>query len=199
MKKQEFLSLLNKELFGLPSNEVAERINFYSEMIDDSIEDGLSEEQAVEKIGSVKEISSQITADIPLSKIISNRLQPKRRLQAWEIVLIILGLPITLSIGVSIFAVIISVYASLWTGVISLWSAFISLVACCFAGVAGCIMCFILGNSSTAIAILGAELVCSGLSVFILLICKLITKWTIKIPKQFILLTKKIFRKKEQA
>ena len=47
MTKFEFLEELRNGLNGLPKNEIEERISFYSEIIDDYIEDGLSEEHAV--------------------------------------------------------------------------------------------------------------------------------------------------------
>ena len=51
MNKQEFLSRLRKQLKGLEDKE--ERITFYSEMIDDRMEEGLSEEEAVAAVGSL--------------------------------------------------------------------------------------------------------------------------------------------------
>ena len=56
MTKLEFLSALGKGLSGLPQDEVEERLNFYSEMIDDRMEEGLPEEEAVAQIGAVDEI-----------------------------------------------------------------------------------------------------------------------------------------------
>ena len=47
MNKQEFLDELRKGLCGLPSEDIEERINFYSEMIDDRMEEGLTEEESV--------------------------------------------------------------------------------------------------------------------------------------------------------
>ena len=47
MNKQEFLDELRKGLCGLPENDVDERLDFYSEMIDDLTEDCLSQEEAV--------------------------------------------------------------------------------------------------------------------------------------------------------
>ena len=52
MTKAKFLKELSKLLKDLPKDEVKERLNFYSEMIDDRIEDGLSEEEAIKSIGS---------------------------------------------------------------------------------------------------------------------------------------------------
>ncbi len=39
MTKQEFLSSLKNGLAGVPQKDVAERLDFYDEMIDDGMED----------------------------------------------------------------------------------------------------------------------------------------------------------------
>ena len=87
MTKQEFMANLRAKLSGLPTQDVEDRLSFYCEMIDDRTEEGLSEEEAVSAIGSVDEVVSQIIADIPLAKIAKEKIKPKRRLWAWEIVL----------------------------------------------------------------------------------------------------------------
>ena len=50
MNKEVFLSELRKKLSGLPQSDIDERISFYAEMIDDRIEDGMTEEAAIEQI-----------------------------------------------------------------------------------------------------------------------------------------------------
>ncbi len=42
MTKQEFIAELRKGLSGLPKKELEERLTFYSEMIDDRMEEGLT-------------------------------------------------------------------------------------------------------------------------------------------------------------
>lgn len=42
MNKNEFLSALKARLSALPPNELEERLEFYSEMLEDRIEEGLS-------------------------------------------------------------------------------------------------------------------------------------------------------------
>ena len=85
MNKQEFLMRLREGLSGLPQNEIEERLTFYSEMIDDRIEEGLSEEQAIGEIGDIDEIISQIVADIPLAVLVKEKVKPSRKLRVWEI------------------------------------------------------------------------------------------------------------------
>ena len=80
MTKIKFLLSLHDKLSGLPQDEVEERLNFYSEMIEDRIEEGFSEEDAVAAVGSVDEIAEQIVAQIPLSKMAMEKIKPKRKL-----------------------------------------------------------------------------------------------------------------------
>ena len=113
MNKRDFIESLRAKLLGLPKQEVEERLAFYGEMIEDRKEEGLTEEQAVAAIGSVDEVSAQIIADIPLTKIAKERLKPKKRLRAWEIALIALGFPVWFSLLTAAVAVIFALYVSL--------------------------------------------------------------------------------------
>ena len=79
MRKQEFLYQLGKRLSGLSEKEADERISFYSELIDDKIEDGLSEEEAVSKIGTVSEVVEQIVSETPLVRLVKEKIKPKPR------------------------------------------------------------------------------------------------------------------------
>ena len=74
MTKKEFLESLLKGLSGLPKEDTQERLTFYNEIIEDRIEDGLSEEDAVAEMGPIPEIVKQIVADTPLSKIAKERI-----------------------------------------------------------------------------------------------------------------------------
>ena len=47
MNKQQFTDRLKRKLSDLPASEINDRVAFYSEMIDDKIEEGFSEEDAV--------------------------------------------------------------------------------------------------------------------------------------------------------
>jgi len=199
MNKKEFLEKLSSRLSGLPQNDIEERLAFYSEMIDDRTEEGLSEEEAVFAAGSVEEIAAQIIADTPLSKITKEKIRSKRHLKGWEIVLLVLGSPIWLSLGIAAIAVILSLYISLWAVIISLWSVFGALTACSFSGIASGIVFICNGNGLTGAAMIGAGLICAGLSVFMFYGCKTATKGILILTKKLVLWTKSCFIKKEEA
>ena len=73
MNKRQFINALKLKLQGLPQSEVEDRLSFYEEMIEDRVEEGVSEEEAIKSIGSVEEISSQILADIPFLKLLKEK------------------------------------------------------------------------------------------------------------------------------
>ena len=61
MLKYEFLGILQRELYNLPKNEIKEQLNFYSEIIDDGIEEGLSEEEAITELEHINNEKRSIT------------------------------------------------------------------------------------------------------------------------------------------
>lgn len=199
MNKQEFLTQLRKELSVLPQKDIEEYLTFYTEMIEDRIEEGLSEEEAVSAVGSLEEIVKQIVSDTSLIKIAKERIKQKRQIKAWEIVLLILGSPIWLSLGLAVFAVILSLYISLWAVIISLWAIFASTVACCIGGVLSCIVFTLSGNSISGFAILSAGIVCAGLSIFMFYGCKTATNGILILTKKIAIWIKNCFIKKEKA
>lgn len=63
MNKLTFLARLEKLLKGLPKKERETHLSYYQEMIDDAMEDGCTEEEAVIRIGSPGEIAEQILSE----------------------------------------------------------------------------------------------------------------------------------------
>ncbi len=199
MNKLEFLTELSSKLHGLPKKDIAERLNFYSEMIDDRIEAGLSESEAINAVGNPDKIAEQIIADTPFSKIAKERIKPSRKLSVLEIVLLVLGSPIWLSLLIALIAVIFSVYVSLWSVVIALWSVFVSLLACGIAGIIACPVLLIGGKLSLAITLLGGGMLCGGLSIFMFYACKYTTKGILFLTKKIAFWIKNCFIRKEKA
>ena len=176
MTKIGFLMALRDRLAGLPQAELEERLGFYSEMIEDRMEEGLSEEEAVAAVGSVDEIAAAVTAEMPLIKRAAEKIKPKRALRRWELVLLILGSPVWFSLLVAAFAVAISLYASLWAVLISLWAGFVALAVCAPAGVAVGVMLLCFGRIGAGIALLGGACTAAALSVLFCGGCLVLTR-----------------------
>lgn len=186
MTKLKFLLSLNEKLSDLPQTEIEERLRFYSEMIEDRMEEGFSEEEAVMAVGSVEEISAQIKADILPASTAKEKGKPKRRRNTWEIILLVLGCPIWISLLVAVFAVILSLSAALWSVIVSLWAVFISVIACALGSILAGVGFACFGNSLTGAAMIGAGLVCGGISMLLFFGCNGATKGSLFLTKKIV-------------
>ena len=184
MTKREFLSRLNEGLSGLPQEDAAGRLAFYSEMIDDRIEDGLSEEEAVAGIGPVEKIVAQIIEETPLTTLAKEKLRPKRRLRVWEIVLLVLGSPLWHSLLLAAFAVVLTVYLAIWVLVLSLWIVDLAFFAAFLGGLIAGVLFFTGSGILSGLPVLGAGLVFAGLSIFLFFLCKETTKCAAVLTKK---------------
>ena len=197
MNKQEFLLKLRAGIVGLPQEDIEERAAFYNEMIDDRLEEGFSEEEAVAEIGSVDEIVQQIIAETPLTKIVRENAKPKRKLKTWETVLLAVGSPIWASLLIAAAAVVLSFYITLWALVISLWAVEFTFAV----SAVGCVMLTVVltvnGNAMAGLATLGAGFVLAGLAIFLFFGCKAASKGVVLLAKKIVLWVKSIFMKKE--
>ena len=197
MRKQEFLANLRARLSGLPKKEIEERLSFYSEMIDDRMEEGASEESAVAAVGSLDEVSTQVISEVALYKIITEKIRPKRKLKGWEITLLVLGFPVWFPLLAAAFAVGIALYAVLLAIVVSLWACFGAVVGCGIGGILGGAFIAYMGTPLPGIALIGAGLVCLGISIFLFFACKALTKGASLLAKKTVLKIMNSFMKKE--
>ena len=197
MNKQHFLQRLQEGLACLPRQEVQERLTFYSEMIEDRMEEGLSEEEAVAQIGDVDTILSQIIAE--LSPAVPKNGHASRKPQPWEIVLLVIGSPIWLSLLIAAIAILLALYVSAWSVIISLWAVFVSFLCCAVCSIPASVLFFIGGHKATAAATLGAALVCAGLSIFAFYGARAVTRLVIKLSRWSILMCKHRSKRQEVA
>ncbi len=197
MNKREFLARLRRGLSGIPRDDIEERLIFYSEMIDDRMEEGLSETEAVASIGTVDEVVSQILADTPLTRPVNEKTRPGRHMRAWEIVLLVLGFPVWLPLLIAAFAVILAVFIVIWSAVISLWAVEASLCAGALGGAISALTAQ--GNGNRGIVMLSVGLCCAGLTIFLFFGCKAVTKGSFKLTKGAALRFKSLFVGREAA
>jgi uncharacterized membrane protein len=193
MTKKEFLSRLSARLAGLPAHELAERLDFYAEMIDDRVEEGLSEAAAVAEIGSIDDIVAQILSETPFLTLAKERIRPKRKLPVWGIVLIALGSPVWVSLLIAAIAVAFSLYAVIWAVIASLWACFASFAGCGLGGILSGILFLFRGYPLTGLATLGASLVLASLAILSFYGCLWLTRMAARLTKRLLLWVKSRF------
>lgn len=162
MNKKHFERLLARKLRSLPRQERQASLNYYAEMIQDRIEEGMSEEAAVSQMGDVDEIAAQICCNESEA--------PKKHagITFWQILLLILGSPIWLSVLIVLLAVALSGFAVLWCTLASLYAAALSLAVCGPAGVAALALGFIKGIAQQGVLLLAAGCATLGLALIVL-------------------------------
>lgn len=194
MRKDEFLSELRSKLKGLPQRDVDDRISFYSEMIDDRMDEGKSEEEAVADIGSVDYIISEIAKDTPLSTLVKERVKPKRTLRAWEIALLILGFPLWFPLVLTAFILCLVGYLLIWVFVLVIYAVELSIVACAIGGMVIFFVC--LANGDFNILYLGMSIMSTGGAILLFFGSIGATKLALKLSKKIVLGIKSSFIKK---
>lgn len=199
MNKALFLEELKKRLSGLPKSDLDERLLFYSEMIDDRVEDGLPEEEAVAGIGSVDEIVEQIMAETPLSIIVREKVAKRRGLKVWEVILLVLGSPVWLPLLIAALAVCLSLYIVLWAVLVSLWAVDLSLAISAPAFLFSSAYELIKSNPTEGVFLLGAAFLCAGLAVLLFYGCRALTKGLLRLTKKISLSIKTMFMGRENT
>ena len=198
MDKHDFLLALEARLAGLPAAARQASLDFYSEMLDDLVEGGMTETEAVASLGSPEAIAEEILLEMPLPKLVKAKMK-KRRLSGLEITLLAVGFPIWLPIGIALLAVVFAIYISLWAVVVSLYAANVAMAACAPTGIIAAVVLFASGKPTSAFLFLGAGLALAGLSILWFLLCNLTAKGMWKLGKLTLRGIKACFIRKKGA
>lgn len=93
MNREIFLHQLRIRLSQLPEPEIEKRLEYYSELIEDMVEDGMSEEDAVASFGDINQIAQGIMETTALSTLVKTTVKPKNGWSTAAIVIAIVGSP----------------------------------------------------------------------------------------------------------
>lgn len=172
MTRTEYLHQLRVLLNAFPSDEVERIVNFYEETIDDHMEAGESEEEAVAALETPGTVATRLIEEMaPIPRAIA-KTRNRSRVLFW--VLIILGSPIWLSLAFAGALAAAALYVALWALVLAAWLVTLAMVAGLPLGiVAACIAAgmqapaYALVQLGTGAAVSGAGLLCLHLSLAI--------------------------------
>ena len=201
MNRNEFMSQLTRRLGYLPYEEVKKTLAFYEEAIDDRMEDGASEEEAVAALGSIDDIVRETEQSLPLTVLMREKIKTSKKRTGsstlW-IILAICGSPIWLSIAVTIFAVILSVYVTIWSVIAALFAA---LAAVLVSGAAAAVASFLLPYPGFAprLMLCGMGLVIAGVAVLLFPATWRLTIQLIRLTKSFGRWVKRLFISRKEA
>ena len=193
MTKQKFLENLKAALLEINDHDVDERILFYSEMIDDLIDDGLSETDAVAKVGPIGKIIDESIKAIPIFELVKRKAKKSPRIPGWGIALIAIGAPIWISLIASAFAIALSLLVTLWSVVLSLWAVLLSFGIGALVGVIVGVALLFTDAPLVGLMLMGVGIALAGLSIFMLYACKSATKGAAVLSRSAFLAIKRAF------
>lgn len=179
MSKIEFLKELEANLRKMNDSEKNKFITYYDEIISDYIENGMTEEEAVNKIGSPAKIAVELLEDYDSVRL---RL-PITQNKATNMVLTIIGFPLWGSVLLSVILLILSGYIILWCAPIATGAGSVGFFIAALVGVVGAPF-VMTQNISIGVMQLGAGIASIGISVLLGYI-------TIVLSKNFVIITKK--------
>lgn len=190
MYKQEFLEQLKSALSGYPQEETAKSLAYYAEMIEDRIEDGIPEEEAVNSLGSVESIVKQIKSELPMGTLVKTVMKEKakeRRVPVWAIVLLVIGSPLWLGILMMGFGMLLTLYALVWVFDIFMWCMVLLAACAALTGILGTAVSLFHGAVGSALIYLGSLLFCVGVGIFLWVASLQIAKGIIRGTKMLFL------------
>lgn len=187
MTKQTFLAELSEKLSDLPKEDLREQLSFYSEMIDDLKEEGFSEEETFQKIGSADEVAERVISEYRFSESAPETAKPNRRVRPWVIVLLAVGSPIWLSLLIAALSVALSLYITLWSLIISFWAVVLAIAGCSAYGIASAAVFAFQGDFPRCIAMLGMGIFGIGCSILLFLGCVAASRGVVRLTVKIVL------------
>ena len=196
MTKKEFLAKGRKALSHLPKEELEERLAFYGEMIDDRMEEGLSETDAVMQILKSEETVAHLFLDESFEE--EKDEEKKGMGEGAKTALIVAGSPLWFALTVAAVVLWITLAATAFSVVVAVWSVFISFAVTAPVSVLGGIGIALFGRPLAGVAMVGVGLICAGLAVFTYYGAKAVGKGGWWLVKKSVAAVKKCFEKKEK-
>lgn len=202
MNKLEFLNKLSANLASLPKYEIDKSVSYYEEIIDDRIEDGMAEEDAVAALGDIDSIAENIKYDMSITTLMKAKVSESKNRASnkgvW-LTLVILGFPLWFPLLAAFASVFLALYISVWAIIFSLYAVVLSLGVSCAATLIVGFAFFFVRSVPAGLCALGAALLCGALTLFMIKPVYLITKGLIKFTAYIIRKIKSVFIAKRGA
>ena len=168
MKKAEFLARLRQKLFILPQRELEDTLEYYSEMIDDYVENGCTPEEAVAKMGGVDNVAAQVLAGTQTSASQTDGAKKEKK-SGNMLLLLILGFPLWFPLLIAVFCILLSVAVVIATlAMVVPWSLVVSFGASALGLLIAGTAILVSESVAAAVFLFGAAMVLGALCIFAL-------------------------------
>jgi uncharacterized membrane protein len=191
MNKAEFLNELAFYLQKMNDTEKNKFIIYYDEMISDYIENGVTEEDAVNKIGTPKKIAEELFDNYDSVKINL----PSTGSRVLNLILTIIGFPLWGSVLLAVILLVFSFYVLIWCVPIVTGAGCVGFFATSIIGIIG--TPFVMAKSvSIGIMQLGTGIASIGISLLLGIATLDLSKKYVVITKNYNMKLVALFKKK---
>ena len=189
MTKHEYLVALRRALAELPSDEIERTCAFYEEMIDDRIEGGQAEGEAVASMESPEDAAARILDELPTVPRALARAQVARRggcgtAALWAAVIV--GSPLWVSVLVAALAFVLCGVTVLCLPFVVAWVLAVGLLLCTPIAISAAVCAAVTGSGTIALFDLGVGLALGGAGLLMLIAALFVTRFFIRLLARFV-------------
>lgn len=202
MNKNTFLEQIRRSLGEACCGDAERSLDYYSEMIDDRIEDGIDEEEAVAALGSpdaiakqiLSELSSPDKASLPTA---SSSAKTEVGIRWWMILLLVLGSPVWIPLLMAAGMLVLAAYFLLWSLLIMLYAIDLSFAFGSIAFLIQGIVSAVVAEPILAGFYIGGSIFFIGASVLLFFAANQAARGTVFLSKAIFQGILSLFRRKE--
>ena len=167
MTRDEWLAQLCDKLRnqGVSKKDVQEAREFYAEALDDCIEDGMTEAEAVAHLGDVRDACASVVESLPPARRAVAGVRQSRERTILVIVLLILGAVAWVPLAAGLALLAVAVYAMIWCVIAAVWVVDVTLLLMGGVGIAALVEGLTAGVSLTGIYSCGVGLLLCGVGI----------------------------------
>lgn len=185
MTKNEFLSKLERLLQSVKDRE--KTLSYYGELIDDFIEDGFTEEEAIQKVGKPGDIAEQLLTE----ELGKEDKQVKKGTKFVVGLLLVLGCPLWASLVLAFFCLLFAALLLVFSGYILIWcipiiTGSLALASVILSSVSTC-GSFVIFSQNLALGLvqLGVGIIAAGIFILMGYLTFYLSRYFAKVTKQF--------------
>ena len=193
MTRLEFLEILKKRLNGIPKADLEETLDYYNEILSDKIDDGMSEADAINSLGSIDDIVNTTLKEISFPKLIKEKLGLNKKIKSWQIILLASTFYIWIPVIIALIAVAFALYAVLWSGVIVVCAVGVSSLVCAPVMLIWGLIDIFAGSVSSGVLFIGFSLLFLGVALLFGVLTKHFAKLMIEVCKKLVIKIKSLF------
>ncbi len=176
MTKMQFETSLRARLRGIPENEVNRYVEYYMEMINDRIDEGMGEDEAVAAVGHLDDIEARIRSERQQQFVNSAKPEGKKKLSSGAAAAIIIGCILfspliigLLGIAIGLVFGVIGIAIGLFFAAVGIYIGALACVAAGFGIMFISIFSFSAGMPANGLFMLGGGFFLTGISILIVI------------------------------